>query len=327
MRYDNITYMRVIAMALVVLYHSYCYYGIWNFEGLDILCYKAFADVINYIHMPMFVFASGHIFQNLASKGRYDSTKLFVTNKIKRLLIPYFIWGLVIVLIMPARYDISMFLTGISHLWFLLMLFGIFMIVHPFRKQLSSLPIKSKIHIVTFFAILYLLVSRYVQLENFIAFKMVFRYLPIFMLGGIASLDNIHKHLSIRTVTCIVILLSLEYIKMNLSNSFVITSLMYFTSIVLVYCIYEVVSTMAIANPLSNNSMGGAINSLDKCGMGIYIIHHIVIIYALQFENVRDVMNTHYIIAPILAFMSLILISWFITWAILKSSYIKWIFG
>lgn len=50
--------------------------------------------------------------------------------------------------------------------------------------------------------------------------------------------------------------------------------------------------------------------SLDRCSMGVYIIHHILIMYLLQYREVKDLMVCHYVIMPFILFFFLLLISW-----------------
>lgn len=47
--------------------------------------------------------------------------------------------------------------------------------------------------------------------------------------------------------------------------------------------------------------------------MGIYIIHHIIIIYLLQYQWMRTLMVEYYIAMPILLFALLLATSWSMT--------------
>ena len=93
---DNLTFYRVVAMTMVVLYHCTCYYAhpSWPFgEGPYNPVLKIITTLMGGIHMPVFVFISGYLYWMLKRKGHYDDLLLFFKNKIFRLLVPYFVMG------------------------------------------------------------------------------------------------------------------------------------------------------------------------------------------------------------------------------------------
>ena len=67
--------------------------------------------------------------------------------------------------------------------------------------------------------------------------------------------------------------------------------------------------------------------NLDRCSMGIYIIHHILVMLLLQNNFVRLMLDSHYFIAPIIMFIVILMISWFITNLLLKFQISKYLFG
>lgn len=50
--------------------------------------------------MPMFVFVSGYLFAFLIAKNKYPTFGYLIKNKTKRILLPYFLFGI----IMMAEY-------------------------------------------------------------------------------------------------------------------------------------------------------------------------------------------------------------------------------
>lgn len=127
-RMKYITYLRVFAMISVVLGHTATYNSSWG-----IPLYK----IIFAYHIPLFVFISGFCFKISATKKSPRIIKPLVV-KFKNLVLPAFIVSLLVVLpteLFATRETplscigerILLILQGrVSHLWFLLMLFWIF---------------------------------------------------------------------------------------------------------------------------------------------------------------------------------------------------------
>ena len=137
-RIQYVSVLRVCSMLLIVLYHSMCYYtGTWWYLCTDIVpLWKLLSPPTVTIGLTTFVFISGFLYGYLYMKrGKYRNVGPFLTNKFKRLLIPYFFWGTLMVLFLPAVHVswINLF-TGIAHLWFLLMLFELFVILLLLNK-------------------------------------------------------------------------------------------------------------------------------------------------------------------------------------------------
>ena len=131
-KFQAISTMRVLAMLMIIAFHSMLFYTgkWWRFNGPYIILWKKFSEFLNTIDLPMFVFISGFLFAHLyINKSKYHDRTQFVLEKVRRLLIPYLFWGIFLVITMPSLNQWSELLTGISHLWFLLMLFIIFTII------------------------------------------------------------------------------------------------------------------------------------------------------------------------------------------------------
>lgn len=139
----EISYLRVIAIFLVVLLHVYNIYVGFNFVETEYApIYKTIFRIWLGARMPLFLFISGFLFSYLIhKKGKYQHLGLFVWNKVKRLLIPYTVFALLMIF-SHNRLDWSnsdkafsllwLFLkNGYWHLWFLLTLFLCFIITRP----------------------------------------------------------------------------------------------------------------------------------------------------------------------------------------------------
>lgn len=183
MRYETIDIARGVAIVLVVIGH---YWG----EG-DMPCFFEVAkDVIYMFHMPLFIFVSG--FLAVATwKAGTDYTG-FETKKFRRLMIPYAVASVIILLI---KLGMQSFMAvdhpvGVSDfraimwspaagsfLWFLWALWWM-MVVFPFfnspRKRLVLL------------AISILTTCIYPQITEIMCLSQTARYLIFFVAGGIA---------------------------------------------------------------------------------------------------------------------------------------------
>ena len=156
--------LKVIAIILVVLSHS-TYYNIFsNYGGiayqqyinnhLSLTVYKIFSklvEVIYYFHMPLFMAISGVFFSIQVKNNRWYEIESLLTNKFRRLMIPFFVFTLLYTV--PIKYlsnyfdGVSLwnavvgqlFLLGNSHLWYLYALFCIFIAGFYFLKKDTSI--------------------------------------------------------------------------------------------------------------------------------------------------------------------------------------------
>ena len=122
----DLDYLKVIGILLVVIGHCTSIYT---------------------FHVPMLVFVSGSIYYYCRkNKEKYKSLKGLVSNKFKRLIVPFLTIGLFYSI--PIKYligniekgtllnSIRDFLIGLNtgHLWYLLMLFDIFILFYLYEK-------------------------------------------------------------------------------------------------------------------------------------------------------------------------------------------------
>jgi len=158
--------LKVIAIILVVVGHS-TYYTIFSGYGgieyqqyinnhLSLAVYKLLSkltEIIYYFHMPLFMAISGAFFSIQVKNNRWHGIDSLLTNKFRRLMIPFFVFTLVYII--PIKYisnyfdGISfwkavsgqLFLFGNSHLWYLYALFIIFIAGFYILKKNTSVYI------------------------------------------------------------------------------------------------------------------------------------------------------------------------------------------
>lgn len=149
---SDYTFLKVICTLLVVIGHAAVMY-----TGNGVVVPASGSRIISYLsqyiysfHMPLFFVISGAVYNLCIEKGKYKNNLKFITLKAKRLLIPYFAFGLLYItpVMLFLGFDKSSYFSyavnGIllsrnsRHLWFILTLFWIFlstvMVRHLFRK-------------------------------------------------------------------------------------------------------------------------------------------------------------------------------------------------
>ena len=180
--YDEIDALKGIAIFLVILGHSIIVYPIDLHQNA--LCASIF-DFISTVHMPLFFIISGY---NYSYNGNY---KEFIFKKIKRLLIPYFVFNLLEIIprvllsnyinsqIDIAQFIKNMFLYG-GNYWFIYVLF-IYYLLLPFINSY----IKK-------YSLAFVIVSIFLNIFNpgqeLFTLNLVFRYLPFLAVGYALSI-------------------------------------------------------------------------------------------------------------------------------------------
>ncbi len=199
-------------------------------------------DIIYSFHMPMFFFASGCIFSyQLEIKKKPLSFIQLFKNKTKRLIIPYCIFGLLMVYPTmtllgfrnPTHYLIDGFILALDprHLWFVITLFFIFLLFFSLRKICTKLQIP--IWITSIIALLIYCFSiniPYFQIRN------VEEYFIWFALGYLFTIyKSAFKYVTIAAVcglcfNWIMPQITPPYI-LNLSNSIIGITIFYILSV------------------------------------------------------------------------------------------------
>lgn len=313
MRNLQVSYFRVGAMMIVIIYHCLCYYGVWADSPITNPIYVGLCKFMNSIDMPVFFIISGFLYADkLLNTEKYNNSTDFFKKKIKRLLIPYLFWGIVINILFINRYHFISMLDGISHLWFLLTLLVVFIIVHLMREKWIVMKISSLCILI--FILLFITPLRILIPFDFLTIKQILQYLPYFFIGIIFSRsktsmetlsDKNHK-LLIFSLLCGVslsIFLCFYTSNIHLINTISKYIIIPFLSII-------IISSSWILCKRINFKDADIIRSLDKNSMGIYIIHHILIIAAISNTQLSVIIGAHYIISPILLFLIGTLASW-----------------
>lgn len=313
--------MRVGAMLLVVLYHCLCMYtNRWNFTavpksvGAEITC-----EVLNYIHLPTFMMISGFLYGKGIIKGKYSNVNTFIKKKIIHLGIPYLFWGGIMLLLQPDFYKWQFFVRGFAHLWFLLCLLEIFAFVALCRKWILPKSNRNKILILAlsyiiscsiFKVIPHISVLSYFCLDKFIY------YFPIFYLGTIFS-QTIDSPKDKILLSVFGLLASIVFLLLSSATSITYMEPLDFLmpNRLLGYII--VYFSFMLCYRISHNREVNKL--LDRNSMGIYILHHIIIFYLLQYSWFLDFMESNITLGVISLFFGVLCVSLLISELILHT--------
>ena len=275
---------------------------------------SALTHFIYLFHMPAFVAISGMVFFICLQKGstKYTSLSAFTLNKARRLLIPYVLfcclWVYPTMLIIGAR-DINdfpmsfvkdyIFCEGNGHLWYVIMLFGVFMVYFIFRKWITRYQ-------ELFFLIFTILYSeKLFSLPYTFQLSEIVRYLVFYHLGYIIYS---HRNEPLREAVgggmSIFYLLALVYAvifcpKMLVAIFF--TLLIYLLS---TWLFRKGVANLNIMQKLAHNSYG------------IYLFHPMLIY--LQFYAIRNFDINPWLAVSVI-FLIALFVSWFLTISIRKT--------
>lgn len=308
--------MRVITMILVVFAHVTRMYTAnaaipqyFNDSFITVL-----TEWIYTFHMPAFVAISGAVYY-FAKRERnaYTNRHAFIKNKIKRLLIPYIFFAIVIVL--PTLYYCNLikddfwkysFNTFIlvrnpRHLWYLVMLFNLLVIFNFFERYIFKFK-----EIILLFTLLihfwaFSLPVDAFQICNIIYYSLYFMIGYYFQYNRRYITNILHKKnklfISITLIMLMTMIFSMRYWgNLNLQLIYLFCSLL---GIMFLYI------TSVIMSQKENIRKTKLFKLLDKNNFSIYLLHP-MIIYII-FYNIKDLDIYPWINIPLVFIFSIIL--------------------
>lgn len=272
-RLGELDVMKVIGILLVVFAHTSRMYTpdglIPTNQTSDIL--SAMTRAIYGFHMPLFVFISGLTYRHTSNKPSYRSFANFVTNKAKRLIIPYIIFGVFWVMpfmfLLGFQHSLKLFLInglvfslGCRHLWYVWMLFNVFVLMWGLEK------IAQRFSIPPTFLLLIGIISLYLSNQDWVPvifqIRNTLKYLPYFILGYVT-----HGHTK-SYFYVITPLLATGYIFQEYIDSISSSTL---------YAICGVSISYALAIITKNASKHHTARLISRNSFGIYLFHPMLI--------------------------------------------------
>lgn len=146
----NLHFVRAVLIILIVLYHSALFWtGSWyQFHTNQHSQFLSWGALwLNSFHIYCFVFVSGYLFYYLKKENKkYNDFMIFTKDKAYRLLIPYVFvslcWNIPFAIYFKVPFNtlFRAYILGVSpeQLWFLLMLFGVFILFYFLEGKLGS---------------------------------------------------------------------------------------------------------------------------------------------------------------------------------------------
>ena len=316
-------------MLVIVLYHSVCYYGLWEtFSPAHVVNpYNNYFYIISRVALIVFVMISGILYGRAGLKPKSKSKKEMLKSKVSRLLIPYCIWGLIaVIMCYEDNYLIHFFNgEGVQHTWFLLMLFLIYLISITFSLN------KAKNIWLILIAAGCLLFSAFLPQTDggsILSWKSVVRYMPAFVGGIFFARNDITKPL--------LAMKKLPYAAIYFGSFLLVAAFSVFKDnpvglicqyIALLWWVYvSYVTIVRLTNP--DKTLNPVTASLDRHSMGIYILHHLLLWGAFIFvPEVCIFLDAHIVIGPIVLFIAVLAVSWTLSYLINSNKYTRQLFN
>ena len=202
----EVAVMRPILIGCIVIGHSFAIFnGAWPcpIKGVELesSAYSLVNPLFISFQLAGFVFISGYVNSYIGSvnKIKFSGGVKFVTKKIRRLLVPAWIFGVIYYFLFLYSHDtftikscLLKILLGAGHLWFLPMLFGCFLFVWVCERY--------RIKMIYIFA-LFLLVG--ILPFQFIAYTQFLHYVFYFYLGQIVWRNRLNISLKRNAFLCL----------------------------------------------------------------------------------------------------------------------------
>ena len=306
-------------MLLIVLYHCYCFTaGGWFFDDSVKHNYGLWFPMSVFTGLNLFVFISGYLYGYMVfSKGKYTQLWPFVLNKARRLLVPYLIWNVLIVLLLPFHPSVKEFVLtvlqkGHIHLWFLLMLFKIFLVI----SVLKPLWMRTRLwHDICIVVGLLLINATHLPLTGILSDLAIF-YSGVVVTKHRENLpQNIHVWLLFLTSFAYVICFTVE-----------IPILKHLVFILFAFSLLKKLDVLF--EKYSFEETNKFVGFLDRHSMGVYVLHHIVIFQILFYiPSSHTFLNAHTTMGPLLFFILILTLSLALCWLIEKARLSGVLFG
>jgi len=324
---DYISVLRVSSMMLIILFHSLCFYsGTWWYLNTNVIpLWKLLSAPTVKVGLTTFFFISGYLYGYMyLEKGKYRDVKSFLSNKFRRLLIPYLFWGIQMILTMKVLHIawINLF-TGVAHLWFLLVLFELFLIMVILTRigiGSCSTIIVDLIIIVSSFITLYIWQNTSTH-HHVLCIEEMMYYLPSFVMGFYCvrySKIEINKYLLIVLfVISLFLMFLLSYYNYPESHT------LYRIPAIMVSCS----SLMLMKNQSNTICESFIFKNLDKNSMGIYIFNQIVVFLLLFIPETNNYLSYHTYVGVLIIFTISLIIPWLLANIFNKVKMLSYLIG
>lgn len=306
-------------MFMIIALHCICFYtGKWNAdEAVRLYCYDVISDILHGIALPLFTCISGFLYAMLKEKGRYNTYKLFIYNKIKRLVVPLIFWSFFCVLVIPEIHFRLSYLLGYNHLWYLLMLFWLFVIA-PLLFRVASKNLIFSVCCSVLFMLMSFLFTKYPLMYLPLELDKAGKYMCVFFVGMIISVyreDLVHINNTILLfigLICFVAFVVESFFWRDI-ESYLLLLASQFSRILISTILCFAVIVLFMKFDFKSNVYIGFFSELS---MGIYIIHHIIIELLLHIDGIKLFMINNVVMGPIVMMIVVLFISTIISYVL-----------
>ena len=305
-RFDEISIMRVMAMTMIIAYHSLCFYsGRWTYmDAIDIPFWSRIAFFLNEIDLNMFVFISGYLYGYLyIFRNKYRHPSEVIRNKVIRLLLPYCVWGAFMVVAFPW-YDWKDMLYGVSHMWFLLMLFWVFtftVVLQLLNGQRLRFTRGLGLTLIVAGYIFWQIFSRFVNPDDFLCLSRSLYYFAAFMIGYLCAKLQVGWMMPgssfLLLPGSVVVLALLIWYRVPLPYS-VVKLLMSLCSYAICVSLLIILSKTTISEKLRKH-----VQFVEQLSMGIYIFNQIAMDSVLAVPLFHEWFRAHWMVGPFILFL------------------------
>lgn len=330
-RLNFISLLRVLAMFLIVIFHSLCFYtGTWWKYKTDVIeVWKIISEPVVNSSLAIFIFIAGFLYGYLYfEKGKYKDSFAFIFGKVRRLLIPYLLWGILCVLL-PFGFKWGALFTGVAHLWFLLVLFELFLIMNYISK--SSFSIKASCdmkRIYIFDSLLFVISFSFVYIwrsycnhHYILGIESTLYYLPIMLAGYYMEKYGIYMFERL-SFSVFILFLGVGYL---LLESILNINLIFMSQIMRIFVAWgAIILSLKIC---ARCKLGTFVTKMDKLSMGIYVFNQIVIFGILSVTPINKCLSSLPMMGPFLIFVSSFAISYLLSYWFCRIKYLSWMVG
>lgn len=329
-RFNEISIMRVMAMTMIVAFHSLCFYnGRWvKVNAIDIPVWHKISCFLDVVDLNMFVFISGYLYGYLyIYRNKYQHPSEVIRIKARRLLIPYLFWGIPMAIVWPWN-TWSQLLYGIGHLWFLLMLFGVFTLTVIFQllnAQRVKFTSTVGISLIVMGFISGFLFSKYVYAGEFLCINKILFYFPAFMIGYLCAKLRVAWMLPnwsyITLPFAILGLFVFVWYPIPLPYTLVLiirTVMAYFICIELL---------VILSKDTMSDRVQKVVHEVERLSMGLYIFNQIAMDIVFAIPVLHQWFETHRMIGPFVLFPIGFFPPLVLSYIFNKYKWLKWTIG
>ena len=329
-KFEEISIMRVMAMVMIVAFHSLCFYnGRWvKVDAINISEWHRISDFLNVIDLNMFVFISGYLYGYLyIYRNKYRHPLEVIRIKAERLLIPYLFWGIPMAIVWPWNTWSKLF-YGIGHLWFLLMLFGVFtitVILQLLNAQRIKFTRTIGLFLIVIGYVLGLVFSKYIYGGEFLCINKILYYFPAFMIGYVCAKLRVGWMLPNWTY------ITLPFVILGLFIFVWYPISMPYTLIQSIRTVLAYVLCIELLIILSKSTMPErtrkVVQEVERLSMGLYIFNQIVMDTVFITPVLNQWFREHWMIGPFILFPIGFFPPLFFSYIFNKYKWLKWTIG